>query len=196
MQSISNKGLLEELAPWLEEFGKLGKRGNRTLDLIKIYEKGDDHEFWKAYVANLMSDDERKAYDAHRSGTMKLQPFYEDAMYGMMAEFYKKVSGVYPKQYSASDSIDTIPAYQFAFDGTPETVYHLEDALEFDRKEGASVVTILTGEPTGEVSVVQFDKNGKELSRHKLETPYTTLPLSVPAVRLRIEGRTDIYEII
>lgn len=71
-----------------------------------------------------MSDDERKAYDAHRSGTMKLQPFYEDAMYGMMAEFYKKVSGVYPKQYSASDSIDTIPAYQFAFDGTPETVYH------------------------------------------------------------------------
>lgn len=196
MQSISNKGLLEELAPWLEEFGKLGKRGNRTLDLIKIYEKGDDHEFWKAYVANLMSDDERKAYDAHRSGTMKLQPFYEDAMYGMMAEFYKKVSGVYPKQYSASDSIDTIPAYQFAFDGTPETVYHLEDALEFDRKEGTSVVTILTGEPTGEVSVVQFDKNGKELSRHKLETPYTTLPLSVPAVRLRIEGRTDIYEII
>lgn len=99
MQAISNKGLLSELSPWLDEFGKLGARGLRTLDLIKIFKSGNTEEFWNSYVANLMSNEEKEAYEKHKSGTMKLQPFYENSMNGMLYEAYMKLSGKMPSIY-------------------------------------------------------------------------------------------------
>ncbi|MDE7442753.1 MAG: beta-N-acetylglucosaminidase domain-containing protein, partial [Muribaculaceae bacterium] len=80
MQLISNKALLKELNPWLTEFGKLGERGLRTLDLIKVYESGDPTALWAEYVKNIMTPSDIQAYNAHKSGTMKLQPFYENTM--------------------------------------------------------------------------------------------------------------------
>jgi hyaluronoglucosaminidase len=71
----------------------------RTLDLIKTYESGDDAKFWNAYVANIMSDEEKAAYEAHKSGTMKLQPFYENAMADMVTTFYTKLTGKQPAIY-------------------------------------------------------------------------------------------------
>lgn len=88
-----NELLITELDPWLTEFEKLGRRGLNTLDLIKTFEAGNDSLFWTGYVANLMTPDDREAYQAHKSGTMKLQPFYENAMDGMLAAFYEKVTG-------------------------------------------------------------------------------------------------------
>lgn len=99
MEALSNKGLLAELNPWLEEFGKLGARGSRTLDLIKIFNSGDNEAFWNAYVANLMSNSEKEAYEKHKSGTMKLQPFYENSMDGMLYDTYRKLSGNLPSIY-------------------------------------------------------------------------------------------------
>lgn len=93
MEAISNKQLLSELRPWLVEFGKIGKRGEKTLNLIKTFEGGDDAAFWTAYVDNLMSDADRAAYEAHKSGTMKLQPFYENSMDEMLSAFYKRLTG-------------------------------------------------------------------------------------------------------
>jgi hyaluronoglucosaminidase len=98
-QNCSNEQLLNELHPWLEQFSKLGDRGLRTLDLIKTYESGDDAKFWNAYVANIMSDEEKAAYEAHKSGTMKLQPFYENAMADMVTTFYTKLTGKQPAIY-------------------------------------------------------------------------------------------------
>lgn len=94
-----NKALLGELRPWLTEFGKLGTRGRKTLELIKTYEAGDDGAFWAAYVGNLMSEQEREAYEAHKSGTMKLQPFYENAMDDMVAGFFTRLTGDVPASY-------------------------------------------------------------------------------------------------
>lgn len=99
-----NKALTAELKPWLTEFEKLGLRGLRTLDLMKTFRSGNAAAFWTGYLDNLMSDADRKTYSAHRCGTMKLQPFYEDAMDDMAHEFLKTISGRTPKDYRAVGS--------------------------------------------------------------------------------------------
>ena len=95
---MDNKLLLSELKPWLTEFGKIGQRGLRTLDLIKTFEQDNDSIFWSRYV-DLMTKADREAYEAHKSGTMKLHPFYENAMDGMLVDFYTKLSGTMPTIY-------------------------------------------------------------------------------------------------
>ena len=99
-----NDALMRELHPWLEEFTKLGERGRRTLDLMRIYETGDNASFWAAYVANLMDPADRAAYEAHKSGTLKLQPFYENAMDDMVNGFYRRLAGRGPFSYTAIGS--------------------------------------------------------------------------------------------
>lgn len=94
--NCENKALLAELNPWLIEFGKLGTRGKNALRLMDLYKKGDTEAFWETYVNNFMSPDDRKAYEAHRSGTMKLQPFYEMAMADLGEAFYQQVAGKKP----------------------------------------------------------------------------------------------------
>ena len=85
--------LLKELQPWLKEFGKLGMRGKKALELMDLYCSKDASSFWKAYVKNLMSNKDKQAYEAHKSGTMKLQPFYECAMKDLGEAFYERQSG-------------------------------------------------------------------------------------------------------
>ncbi len=88
-----NNLLLGELRPWLEEFGKLGLRGEKALELIKILEKGYYEAFWSDYIDNLMTREELESYNAHKCGTLKLQPFYENAMDDLGIRFYEKLSG-------------------------------------------------------------------------------------------------------
>lgn len=89
MQNISNKALLNEIQPWLNEFGKLGERGLKTLELIKIYEGGNDIDFLKAYIDNTMTPEERDSYNAHRVATLRLQPFYENVMSDIIQDYKK-----------------------------------------------------------------------------------------------------------
>lgn len=103
-RGCSNKLLVGELKPWLDEFGKLGLRGLKVLDLMKVYRQGDDARFWQGYVDNLMSPADRKSYNAHKSGTMKLQPFYENGMDDMAHGFVAKVSGRTPNDYQSVGS--------------------------------------------------------------------------------------------
>lgn len=96
----TNRALYSELRPWLTEFGKLGTRGKRTIDLMRAYRSGvDGGAFWNAYIANLMTSDDRAAYEAHKSGTMKLQPFYETAMDDMAHAFMTTLMGTAPMRY-------------------------------------------------------------------------------------------------
>ena len=95
-QGLANRGLLSELRPWLTEFGKLGTRGKNALKLMEMFKHEAPEAFWNSYVRNLMSAEDKKAYDAHRSGTMKLQPFYEKAMEDMSEAFYERLTGEKP----------------------------------------------------------------------------------------------------
>lgn len=103
-EKCGNEALMDELMPWLEEFGKLGARGRRTLELVNIYREGDNAAFWTAYVGNLMDKEERDAYEAHKSGTLKLQPFYQNAMDDMVEGFYRRLTGRAPFSYTAIGS--------------------------------------------------------------------------------------------
>lgn len=120
-----NKELLKELRPWLTEFGKLGTRGRKALELIELYESGDDAALWAAYVQNLMSDEDRKAYNAHKSGTMKLQPFYENTMDDILAAFYTKVAGKMPNSYKGIGTFRNLNTIQskLMFDNDSTTFY-------------------------------------------------------------------------
>lgn len=99
-EGMSNKLLLGELRPWLIEFGKLGERGLRT---IKLLEMNGDHsspeDFWTAYTANIMSPEDIASYTAHKSGSMKLQPFYENNMIRMASDYYNRITGKSAKIY-------------------------------------------------------------------------------------------------
>ena len=151
----TNKGLLKELNPWLQEFGKLGTRGKNAMMLIKQYEDGSDNNaFWNKYVENLMSEDDKKAYNAHKSGTMKLQPFYEHAMDDMAYGFYTKLAGKYPKVSRAISSFATIrsTSNKLMFDNDSTTFYTSGTA----QKEGDWIgVDLGYVEDVKEVSILQ-----------------------------------------
>ena len=333
-ENCSNEALMRELSPWLEEFGKLGARGLRTLELIKVFESGDDAAFWSAYTANLMSPEEKAAYEAHKSGSMKLNPFCERAMDGMAAEFYRRVAGRSPYSYTAigsfansgtvsgklmfdddsttfytsayaqqtddwigvdlglvrglreieilqgRNSVDDVDYFDrtvleaskdgqiwfpvttdtlerqyiirwqgrgvdaryvrlrkiesdktnwaavrtfsvnpvrpdslgfdmqapdrdravYAFDNNPYTYYTLDGDLSFgiirEDSIGTDVEKVLLLRPRSEVTVTQYAADGSVAGRLSTEEPYCRLTLSPDAVRVRIEGDTDIFEIL
>lgn len=88
-----NKALLAELTPWLAEFSKLGIRGQKALELIKLLEKNDPASFWKIYSESRMTTQQIDAYAKHKSGTLKLQPFVENAMDALANRYYAALSG-------------------------------------------------------------------------------------------------------
>ncbi|WP_302151640.1 beta-N-acetylglucosaminidase domain-containing protein [uncultured Alistipes sp.] len=122
MEHCDNGLLLAELRPWLVEFGKLGERCLRTLDLMELYNGGDDAAFWAAYVANRMTPEELKAYEAHKSGTMKLQPFYEQGMDDMASGLFERLTGEVPAVYKGVGSFrnlrTTLSKLMFDHDST------------------------------------------------------------------------------
>lgn len=129
----ANKALLSELRPWLVEFGKLGVRGKRALDVIKLNETAGEAEFWTAYVNNMMSEEDRKAFDAHKSGTMKLQPFYENTMDDLAYEFYKKLTGEMPLSHKGIGSFNNVQTIlsKLMFD-SDSTTYYTSGASQYD----------------------------------------------------------------
>lgn len=124
-EKCTNKILLNELRPWLVEFGKLGTRGKQALNLIELYEKADNASFWTAYVNSLMTEEGRKAFNAHKSGTLKMQSFYENTMDDLLRKFYIKLTGKLPLSYRAIGSFKNLSTIQskLMFDNDSTTFY-------------------------------------------------------------------------
>jgi hyaluronoglucosaminidase len=153
-EKCANKDLLEELRPWLTEFGKLGERGLRTIELMKNFRAGSYPTFWSHYVQNKMTPDERKSYAAHKSGTMKLQPFYEKAMEDMARAFYKEVSGTLPnmpRPISTFPNISTTQS-QLMLDGDSTTFYTSGVSQSKGSWTGLDLGSV---RPVSEVSILQ-----------------------------------------
>lgn len=123
----TNRGLFNELKPWLTEFDKLGHRGLRTCFLFGIYNSKNFNEitFWNAYVQNLMTDEEIADFNAHKVGTFKLQPFYENAMNDLVIDFYKKLTGEEATMYKGIGSFPNLATTQdrLMLDGDLNTFY-------------------------------------------------------------------------
>ncbi len=174
-----NQILLKELRPWLTEFGKLGTRGCRAIELGRIYRnQNDDALFWGKFIENLMSKEDRDNYNAHKSGTMKLQPFYENITDDMAHGFLKKLTGEVPKDYKGIGSFSsarTILTKQM-FDDDSTTHYtsgmaqKANDWIGVDLRSVRDVtkVSILQGRNSVDDvdyfdhAVLEYSANGKE----------------------------------
>lgn len=152
----ANRALLNELRPWLAEFGKLGARGRKAVELMGLYSAGiqDTAMFWEKYASNMMTADDRKAYEAHKSGTMKLQPFYEDAMADMGFGFLASLSGKTPNEYKGIGSFANSEGMtaSLMFDGDTTTYYTSGVA----QKDGSWVgVDLMGARDIRKVSILQ-----------------------------------------
>lgn len=79
-RGCTNAQLLAELEPWLVEFEKLGRRGIAVMELIRDYKTIAPEEFNERWRRAYMTADERRAYLAHKSGSLLLQPFIDRAL--------------------------------------------------------------------------------------------------------------------
>ncbi len=329
MRRNANPALIAEISPWLTQFTALGNRGLRTLDLIKTFEKGDNAEFWNAYVNNIMTSEEKADYDAHKIGTMKLHPFYERAMDDMILAFFENMTGrkpltmkgigSYPNlrttlsklmldgdtttYYTSASSqgagdwigvdlLETIPVDEItvhqgrnsiddvdyfdnvaleysadgrtwtalteplaqtyivswkgepvnaryirlnrldskksnwasvrtfavnpasaqriglnvtaadpqaalrALDSDPTSAYTINGDMAFDRRKGATTLTLLASQPNQPMTLIQTDAKGREISRTQIASAYSETPIAPETTRIVISGRANIYEAI
>ena len=152
--ACKNRLLLNELRPWLTEFGKLGTRGKKVLRLMELYKTGSAVDFWKAYIDNLMTQEDLKAYNAHKAGTMKLQPFYEYAMGDLLNAFYTREAGWKPTTYRAIGSFATLATTQskLMFDNDTTTYYTSGTAQNDHSWIGVDLGWV---KPVSEVSILQ-----------------------------------------
>ena len=154
-EGCDNALLLAELRPWLVEFGKLGTRGKRTVALMDLYHNGnDDAELWSKYVENLMTAKDVGDYNAHKSGTMKLQPFYEKVMDDIAFRFLEKLSGEVPCSYRGLSSFPNSSTMQpqLMLDGDTATYY--TSALP-QRKESWVAVDLRSVRDVHSVDILQ-----------------------------------------
>ena len=144
----TNRALANELRPWLVEFEKLGIRGQKTLELIKLYEAGEYEKFWNLFEENRMNFDEQAAYLAHKSGTLKLQPFIENATDALANKYYSTVSGTPLAVRKAIGTFANLATIQVKpmFDGDKNSFYTSGDA----QKDGSWI-----GMDLGEVTDVK-----------------------------------------
>ena len=158
MEKMKNKALLEELRPWLVEFRKLGTRCRKALELLDRYMQNPEDKkfegFWNGYVSNLMSKEDVEMFDAHRVGTMKLQPFYERVMDGLVSAYYEYHTGEKSSTLSATGSYKSLmaPSAKYMFDNDLNTYYHSGQGQRTDEFVAADMSVV---RPVREISIIQ-----------------------------------------
>lgn len=123
--NAANKYLVAELKPWLDVFEAMGQRGLNTLGLIKTFETGDNEAFWNGFIATDMTPEQRAAYNEHRSGTLKLNPFIEGNLGRMRTDYYKRIAGRQPRALVPMGSFPNLRSPETAkmFDNDTATFY-------------------------------------------------------------------------
>jgi len=174
MSSSSDKALYEDLKPWIVECGKLGTRCRRILECITHYRNGDIPAFWSAYASNLMSDDDRKAYQAHPSGTARLQPYYERMM-EVLAEAFGQ-------------------AYK---DAVGYTLIPGEGIQTYIAPEEASFCHLILDNPQKREIIVRLsDKKGRYTAEFCIETSYFEFEMKEDAVKVEVIGDVPVFETV
>lgn len=120
-----NRALVAELKPWLVEFEKLGIRGQQALKLIKMLENKEYNAFWKLYNSSRMTTEQIATYNEHKSGTLKLQPFVDNAIDALSNRYYAALSGQPLPVRAAIGTFKSLPTTQSKqmFDDNITTFY-------------------------------------------------------------------------
>lgn len=151
-----NALLLRELDPWLTEFGKLGTRGRKAIALGNMFRaNAADSAIWNFYANALMSDADRKAYEAHKAGTMKLQPFYNNMMRDVSVEYFNRLLGEPSCDYRGLSSYANSGSNltQLMLDGNTET--HYTSAQQQGKPGNWIGVDLMAVRPVSEVNIRQ-----------------------------------------
>lgn len=194
MEKCASKELLVELKPWLTEFGKLGKRGIKVLECLQHYIDGDLGSFWIAYIDNLMSEGDVEAYNAHKSGSVKLQPFYESITSDLIDAFTRKMTGDGGIVRAGKASADVSAALDADF----ATSIHVNGRAVFTIPAKASHCHVLTGPlpSDGMVFLRQLASDGSLVAEFVVGSPYMSMELKKGAVKVDILGNVDVFETI
>lgn len=174
MASGENKALYRDLEPWLIQFSALGRRCGRILDCVSYYRSGDTQAFWTTYAANLMSDEDMKAYLAHPSGQEILHPFYER----MMTELFE--------------------AYKSRYKDSVMYEHYRENGMEvFIAPDEASCCHLVIDNPQGREVIVRLaDSHGRYVAEFCMESSYLEFELKENAVKVEVLGDNDILETV
>ena len=174
MEQTPDNIVYEDLKPWLEEFGKLGKRCRMLLESMDLFNKGDIPGFWVRYANNLMSDRDMQAFLAHPSGTVRLQPYYEKMVADLVEAFYHTHKDKVEYEHIPGEGIDTYLA--------PD--------------EAAYCHLILDNPQEKEIIVRLSDSSGHYTAEFCFESSYLEFELKGDAVKVEVMGDADILETV
>lgn len=122
--SGADKYMIHEMTPWLVEFEKLGIRGQKALELIQIYKSGNNQDIWNALLAGEMTPEQRKEYNAHKSGTLLLQPFITNTYSTISAKLHETLSGKQVRKPQPITSFERKETLAEMMDGNSRTFYY------------------------------------------------------------------------
>ena len=180
LQDSAGSAIMEALAPWLNEFGRLGTRGKNVIDCISYFKKGDVDKFWISYIENMMTQEEQISYSCYPVGENKLHPFCENIMNEMIDSFAATLTG------GTNMKVDF---HNF----TPSA-----GRMEYKIPAQANTCRLLTGRlPENETVIFrQLDTKGRLVAEFVVRSPYTEFDLKQGSVKVDVLGEVDIYETI
>ena len=193
MIKCDRKELLGEMAPWLEQFGALGRRGIMVMEALQYYIDGNLGQFWISYVDSMMSEQDRESYHIYKCGSVKLQPFYEKLMSDLIASFTSRMTA------GGTVRIGKITPELFAaLDSDYASSVHVDGRAVFNIPAVASECHILTGKlpSDGKVYLRQLARDGSLVAEFPVRSPYMTMPLKKGSVKVDIIGNVDVFETI
>jgi hyaluronoglucosaminidase len=180
LQNAAGTAIMEALAPWLHEFGKLGTRGKNVIDCISYFKEGNVDKFWISYIENKMTQEEQISYSCYPVGENRLQPFCEGIMKEMVDSFSATLTG------DSSVKVD----FQNYISSTGRVEYKIP--------AHANTCRLLTGcLPENETVIFrQLDTKGGLVAEFVVRTPYTEFDLKQGSIKVDVLGEVDIYETI
>ncbi|CDN31984.1 Hyaluronidase [Mucinivorans hirudinis] len=157
MDMCKNSYLLEEMKPWLVQAVELGNRGQMLMNFIGVWEHGDNPAIWEGYLSQRMTSEQTAAYNKHKVGTLKLQPFINQTRATIAEKFYEKLSGKPLKKVIPMTSFarqETLPAM---IDGNSQSYFY-----SWGAQKAGDWVGVDLGEPTvvNNIYVEQGRKQG------------------------------------
>lgn len=174
MAAAPDNMVLDDLEPWLEEFGRLGRRCRMLLESMDLFNEGDIPGFWVRYANNMMSDRDMDAYLAHPSGTERLQPYYERMVRELVDAFYHEHQDKVEYEHIHGEGVDTYIA----------------------PLEAGYCHLILDNPQEKEVIVRLSDAEGRYTAEFCIETSYLEFELKADAVKVEVIGDVDILETV
>ena len=180
LEKAAGSAIMEALAPWLREFGRLGTRGKNVIDCMSYFKEDKVGEFWISYIENRMTTEEQISYSCYPVGMNMLQPFCEDMMKEMIVSFSSRLTG------GKSTTLDF-------------TTYTTSAGrVEYNIPAYANTCRLLTGclPENEEVIFRQLNTKGELVAEFVVRSPYTEFDLKDGSVKVDVLGEVDIYETI